>query len=106
MNRFIVVVPDERIERRLQDFGVRILPPNGREWAQPVAIPFRDDDEATSPQDIRSWRCSEGEVLALVEDLTQRFPGQDVHVYELMSLNTRPVGEVKTRQVTKDGILP
>lgn len=106
MNRFIVVVPDERLENRMADFGIRLLPANGREWNTVVAIPFPRDDEETRVDDVRSWRCSEEEVNAVVEHMTQKFPGQDVHVYELKSLSTRPVGEVQTRQVTKDGILP
>lgn len=50
--------------------------------------------------------CDEADVAAVVERMTQSFPGVDVCVYKVESIAQRAPGELKTKAITKDGVLP
>lgn len=50
--------------------------------------------------------CNEADVDAVVEKMTQSFPGLDISVYKLESISVRAPGELKTKAITKDGVLP
>lgn len=52
------------------------------------------------------WECEDTETDALIRDLTRLNPGKEVRVYTMVSESVRPAGELVTKQVTADGILP
>lgn len=55
---------------------------------------------------IPCWKCEERDVPLVVAHLSKYFPGKDIEVLKLISIHFRPLGEVQTKTVTKDGILP
>lgn len=50
--------------------------------------------------------CDEQDVEGVVAKMTQAFPGVDVYVYKVDSISVRAPGELKTKAITKDGVLP
>ena len=56
--------------------------------------------------DVSIWACNHSDASILADRLTQVFPGRDIKIFNLTSISTRPAGEIKHKQVTKDGIFP
>lgn len=52
------------------------------------------------------WLVEETDVEAMAKKLTANFPGKDIQVYKLTGIYYRVPGELQTKAVSKDGILP
>jgi hypothetical protein len=50
--------------------------------------------------------CEESDVEAVINRMTQSYPGVDVYVYKVDSISVRAPGDLKTKAITKDGVLP
>lgn len=65
-----------------------------------------DPDRVEAHSTAAFWEVDETEVESLVRDLTRLNPGVPVRVYKLTSESVRPAGDMVTKQVTADGVLP
>lgn len=80
---------------------------NVHNGARALPIPDNTDSEGLVPmRDVPVWVCEEGDVPALVEEVTRINVGIQVSVFKLFSTHTRLPGELKSLTVTKDGELP
>lgn len=65
-----------------------------------------DVDSRNWERNVTTWLCEEVDVPHMAEYLTGKFPGRDVSVFKLGQVYFRPPGEIQTKAVTKDGVLP
>lgn len=69
--------------------------------------PGESNDYARALRQVDTWYVTnEEEVPMVVEFLATNNVGVDVHVFELKSVSVRAPGEIKHKQISKDGILP
>lgn len=60
-----------------------------------------------SMKEIQSYTTErEEDVPAIVDYLTRNFSGRDVSVFKLQSVSVRAPGEIVTKDISKDGVLP
>lgn len=52
------------------------------------------------------WDIDEKDIAVTVDVLTRQHPGKEVCVYNLSTIYYRPTGELSSKAVTKDGVLP
>ena len=85
----------------------RYTPNGATEHAYAMYFGEGDIDGGTANKRIRAWYVTEERSVQLVaEYLTRNFPGENVEVYQLQAVHTRPFGEMQTKIVDKNGILP
>lgn len=64
-------------------------------------------DYARAQRQTDTWIVhNEADVQRVVDFMTTNFVGRDVSVFHLQSVSVRAPGELRTKSVTKDGILP
>ena len=73
-------------------------------------IPEVNDPELFSTKElIRKlpiWACMQKDVGAVVEQLSQEWVGYEIKIFNLTQIVTRLVGDLRTKEVSKDGVLP
>jgi hypothetical protein len=52
------------------------------------------------------FEIEEQDLDGFVSELTRQHPGKEVRVYTLSQVSERPAGDMVTKKVTKDGVLP
>lgn len=69
----------------------------------------------TSVDDAERWQQYAAEIVEVlfvedvtlyVNDLAKKHPGCEIEVYNLERISQCPVGEVVTKQISKNGVLP
>lgn len=55
---------------------------------------------------IKTWWCSERDVKVVVEYMSTFWVGQEIKIFNLTAVSTRLAGDLKHKEVTKDGVLP
>lgn len=84
-----------------------------REW-RGVKYPVRgvhtgedpDDDMPSTDRKVTMWACMECDVPIVVEKMSLEWVGHEIKIFNLVALSTRLPGEIKTKQLTKDGVFP
>lgn len=74
--------------------------------AYPLMIDNPKVDHLLFAEEQKTWTCTEREVAPMLEELTKKHPGWVVRAYKMTLEAERPVGEMKTKVVGKDGITP
>lgn len=90
-----------------QAVDIQGVPHGGRVFGSNTVNVNDAVDYIGATRQVQSWSCTrEEEVSLLVAALSTYFVGQDISVYKLESISIRAPGELKTKNVSKDGILP
>jgi hypothetical protein len=84
-----------------------------REW-RGVQYPVRgvhtgdmpDEDMHSPERHVTMWACMEADVPIVVEQMSKEWAGHEIKLFNLMSISTRLLGEIKTKELTKDGVFP
>lgn len=63
-------------------------------------------DQRGAMMNLRVWTCYKRDVDTLVKHLSEYWVNQEIRVYDLVSIATRLPGELKSKEVSKDGVLP
>lgn len=50
--------------------------------------------------------CEEEDIEGVIQVMSTHFSGRDVFVYKVDSISVRAPGDLKTKAITKDGVLP
>ena len=67
----------------------------------------QDDDGGVDNSEVRAWYTEhEADIPLIAEYLTRNFPGDNVEVYQLTAVHTRAIGEMESKTVDKNGVLP
>lgn len=84
-----------------------------REWrgmrypARGVHTPeLPDEDEHDPDRKVTTWACMECDVPMVVEEVSKKWVGYEIKIFNLTAISTRLPGELKTKQLTKDGVFP
>lgn len=71
---------------------------------------FDGDAEGLSNQEllrrVKTWACIEADVGIVVEHMSNEWVGHEIKVYKLQQVSVRVPGELRKKQLTKDGVLP
>ena len=94
-----VLIPDPEGRLQLWQFGDRN---NAKQYCSKEA----ELTDGTSLRDVQAIECNEQTLSAVIEEMTKNYPGFAIQTYELVSVATRQVGPIVTKEVSKDGILP
>lgn len=101
---YIVTAANTQNGRGVDIQGVRHPP---RIFSSNLVNPEVEADYVLATKSIQSFVVThEDEVPAMVAVLTANFVGMDISVFKLESISVRAPGELKTKNVSKDGILP
>ena len=67
-----------------------------------------DEDQGndTALRVLKVWACQQEDVHVVVDKVSAQWVGHEVKVYELKQIATRLAGEMKTKEVSNDGVLP
>jgi hypothetical protein len=90
----------------LDQMGLRLLSEGMREFGYPIEGDEYSADRADWSKRVTTWTCSERDMPAVAEFLSKNYPGVDINVYKLHTVYYRVPGELQSKTVTKDGILP
>lgn len=102
-DHLVMVAPDEEGDyTNLRYSSGRVQ----RDFFHPVALVAANPNRGTWNRQIEGWMCEEGDVAPCVDMMTKNFPGREIQVLNLKAIHVRPPGELQTKAVTKDGILP
>lgn len=71
-----------------------------------VTKDFDPDDSHDFLQDCDMWACREEDAALLVDKLSIAHPGKDIKTFNLTAISYRAPGELKKKNVTKDGVFP
>lgn len=63
-------------------------------------------DEPLPPNQVEQWLCEARDTAIVVDKMTKEFPGREIKVFNLAEVHIRPPGEMVSKVVTKDGVLP
>lgn len=96
------------IEEPPENHGMynRMTPRGATEHAFPM---YAEDgsEGGLRNEEVRGWTVeSEASIQAVAEQMTRNFPGKNVEVYALQAVHVRQVGEMESKTVDKNGILP
>jgi hypothetical protein len=71
---------------------------------------FDGEIEGLSNQEVlrrvKMWSCLEKDVPIVVEQMSQEWVGYEIKVFKLNQVSVRVPGELRKKQLTKDGVLP
>ena len=100
MKYLIICMDEEDLD------GMNLLATGGMtEHAHPVFTNAAAETEGN--EKLRGWYVNqEANIQPVCEYLTRNFPGANVEVYALQAVHVRPVGEMESKSVDKNGILP
>lgn len=102
-NYIVIVAPTDQEDRNNEGMGYGAMYEGMRGWGLCHANPWEKGELAS---DSTAFRTTERDVEALVKQVTKDNAGKEVHVFKLVSVAIRPAGDIVTKEVTKDGILP
>ena len=54
----------------------------------------------------KMWSCKKEDIAQVVDKLSEQWVGYEVKVFALSEVHTRLVGEIKSKEVSKDGVFP
>lgn len=60
----------------------------------------------TNPSHFQFYEVAETDLDAAIHDLTKRHPGVEVVVYAPVKCGVRPAGELVSKNISKNGVLP
>lgn len=103
-DRLVIVGPQPNDND--MDMRLAVLPAMRTHAEGIPAPPEWDWEERAWSNKVQQWLVEEADVPALVAHVTSNFPGREVNVYTLSQVYFRTVGELETKVVTKDGVLP
>lgn len=109
MNDCIVTVMDTEDGKWVQTRHMRDMARMLCSGADYPAYEDETDGAINMPQRMRKgkiWACQEKDVPAFVEQLSQQWVGQEIKVFKLTSVQIRIPGELREKQLSKDGVLP
>ena len=75
--------------------GVRAINPTEIDW---------DNSKSTRLNEI--WACMKVDVPRVVEEMSKYFVGREIKVFNLTEIHVRVPGELKSKLINNDGILP
>ncbi len=55
---------------------------------------------------VQIWACEQRDVDVVVDRMSAAWVGHEIKVFNLSAITVRLPGELKSKQITKDGILP
>jgi len=55
---------------------------------------------------VKAWSCLERDVPIVVEQMSQEWVGYEIKVFKMTQVSVRVPGELRKKQLTKDGVLP
>ena len=102
-DHLVVVAPDKE---ELEGGNVRHVFDGMRNYAYPLEGAEVDIDRLGWAKEAKSWMCVDRDVERVAAALTHNFPGRDINVYKLTTVYYRVPGEMQSKTVTKDGVLP
>jgi hypothetical protein len=73
----------------------------------PADEPFdMEDNEQKIMRRVKMWSCDEKDIPIVLEKMSREWVGYELKVFTLTHAATRIPGELKEKQLTKDGVLP
>lgn len=102
-DHLVMVAPDEEGDYNNLRYSVG---GRQRDFFYPVANATLRPERTSYHKLVEAWYVEEGDVAACVDMMTKNFPGREIQVLNLKAVHVRPPGELQTKTVTKDGILP
>lgn len=64
------------------------------------------DGELDSWDEATIWEVEEAGIPVVIDTLSRKFPGREIKVFNLVSVFSRAIGDLKEKRVTSEGILP
>lgn len=99
----VVVMPNKDEDHDMYDMAFA----NMHRRAEPMQnLECYDPDERNAYRKCHVWLCEAADAQHLAEEISKYHAGHEINVYSLSSVFSRAVGELKTKTVSKDGILP
>jgi len=74
--------------------------------APPDPMAWDGDDAQTRMRKVKMWSCVAADVPIVLERMSKEWVGYELKVFTLTQVATRLPGELKNKQLSKDGILP
>lgn len=65
-----------------------------------------DQGRGTWMRSVKVWQCVEADLTHLVNQLSTWHPTHEIRVFKLDTVYYRQPGELKSKTVTKDGVVP
>ena len=63
-------------------------------------------DNPLPTNQVEQWLCEARDTVIVVDNMSRQFPGREIKVFNLSEVHIRPPGELVSKVVTKDGVLP
>ena len=101
--KLVRVAKTQPIETFLRDANIRVRHPQA---INPREVRDNGLDGEGSYNACEFFEVDEIDVEATVLVLTAQNPGKEVRVYDLIQVSERPAGDMVTKKVTKEGVLP
>lgn len=106
-DHLVMVAPDEDgFYTSLRYSAARGGVGDQRDFFHPVQLENIEPERSNWFKRVEAWYCTEVDVPQCVDMMTKNFPGREIQVLNLKAVHVRPPGELQTKTVSKNGILP
>jgi hypothetical protein len=106
-DHLVMVAPDEDGDyTNLRYSSARGGVGDQRDFFHPVALAALRPERNAYHKIVEAWYVDERDVPQCVDMMTKNFPGREIQVLNLKAVHVRPPGELQTKTVSKNGILP
>lgn len=102
-NVLVAVVDPERENEGTED---RMIFAGSHEWSHAMESSPEPDHGTHWQRHVKAWMCIERDVQSVVNQVSVWHPASEIRVFKLETVFYRQPGELKSKVVTKDGVVP
>lgn len=94
-----------RVDKLQDEYHPGVVFANARREAFGVPT-IAQDSESTPSMDFHFYEVADVDIDVAISHLTSRHPGVEIVVYAPIKSGIRPAGELVSKSISKDGVLP